>query len=130
MVATDLAARGLDIRQLPYVVNYDFPSNLETYIHRVGRTGRLAAYGHAYSFFTRNLVRVLPATAARAQVPCLPLLPCARCSATPAGRPPHPPSGVPLTASANAGLNHHRWSAPPPSPLVCPSPNRPTSRGR
>jgi superfamily II DNA/RNA helicase len=56
MVATDVAARGLDIRQLPYVVNYDFPSSLETYIHRVGRTGRLAAFGHAYSFFTRNLV--------------------------------------------------------------------------
>ncbi len=56
MVATDVAARGLDVRLLPYVVNYDFPSSLATYIHRVGRTGRLAAYGHAYSFFTRNLV--------------------------------------------------------------------------
>lgn len=56
MVATDVAARGLDIRQLPYVVNYDFPSSLETYVHRVGRTGRLAAFGHAFSFFTRNLV--------------------------------------------------------------------------
>lgn len=57
MVATDVASRGLDIRALPYVVNYDFPSRLETYIHRTGRTGRLAAYGHAYSFFTRNMVR-------------------------------------------------------------------------
>jgi superfamily II DNA/RNA helicase len=56
MVATDVAARGLDIRMLPYVVNYDFPSRLEAYIHRVGRTGRLAAFGHAFSFFTRNLV--------------------------------------------------------------------------
>ena len=56
LVASDVAARGLDIRGLPYVVNYDFPSSLEAYIHRVGRTGRLAAHGHAYSFFTRNLV--------------------------------------------------------------------------
>lgn len=56
MVATDVAARGLDVRLLPYVVNYDFPSSMEIYIHRVGRTGRLAAYGHAYSFMTRNLV--------------------------------------------------------------------------
>jgi superfamily II DNA/RNA helicase len=56
LVASDVAARGLDISGLPYVVNYDFPSSLETYIHRVGRTGRLAAHGHAYSFFTRNLV--------------------------------------------------------------------------
>ena len=60
MVATDVAARGLDISALPYVVNYDFPSSLETYIHRVGRTGRLAANGHAFSFFTRNLVRAMP----------------------------------------------------------------------
>lgn len=57
LVATDVAARGLDIRALPYVVNYDFPGSLATYVHRVGRTGRLAAHGHAYSFFTRNLVR-------------------------------------------------------------------------
>jgi superfamily II DNA/RNA helicase len=56
LVASDVASRGLDIRGLPYVVQYDFPSNLETYIHRVGRTGRLAAQGHAYSFFTRSLV--------------------------------------------------------------------------
>lgn len=55
MVATDVAARGLHIRNLPYVVNYDFPSRLETYIHRVGRTGRLSASGHAFSFLTRNL---------------------------------------------------------------------------
>jgi len=54
LVATDVAARGLHIAGLPYVVNYDFPSNLETYVHRVGRTGRLAADGHAYSFLTRE----------------------------------------------------------------------------
>jgi len=57
LVATDVAARGLDIAALPYVVNYDFPSTLETYVHRIGRTGRLAANGHAFSFFTRNMVR-------------------------------------------------------------------------
>jgi len=55
-VATDVAGRGLDVKNLPYVINYDFPSRLETYIHRIGRTGRLAADGYAYSFFTRNLV--------------------------------------------------------------------------
>ena len=58
LVATDVAARGLHIRNLPYVINYDFPTNLDTYIHRVGRTGRLATDGHAYSFFTRNLAPV------------------------------------------------------------------------
>ena len=55
LVATDVAARGLHIKNLPYVINYDFPSNLDTYTHRVGRTGRLATDGHAYSFLTRNL---------------------------------------------------------------------------
>jgi ATP-dependent RNA helicase DDX5/DBP2 len=55
LVASDVAARGLDVSNLPYVVNYDFPGNLETYIHRVGRTGRLAADGHAFSFITREM---------------------------------------------------------------------------
>lgn len=55
LVASDVAARGLDVQNLPYVVNYDFPGNLETYIHRVGRTGRLAADGHAFSFLTREM---------------------------------------------------------------------------
>ena len=55
LVSTDVAARGLHIRGLPYVVNYDFPSTMESYIHRAGRTGRLAAHGHAYSFFARSL---------------------------------------------------------------------------
>lgn len=55
LVATDVAGRGLHVASLPVVVNYDFPSNLDTYVHRVGRTGRLAADGHALSFFTRNM---------------------------------------------------------------------------
>ena len=55
LVASDVAARGLDIRGLPYVLNYDFPTKMETYVHRVGRTGRLAASGHAFSFLTREM---------------------------------------------------------------------------
>ena len=55
LVATDVGGRGLHVPSLAYVVNYDFPSTLDAYIHRVGRTGRLGANGHAYSFFTRPL---------------------------------------------------------------------------
>lgn len=55
LVATDLAARGLHIKHLKYVINYDFPSNLEQYCHRIGRTGRNGEAGTAFSFFTRNL---------------------------------------------------------------------------
>lgn len=42
LVATDVAARGLHVRNLPYIVNYDFPGNMETYVHRAGRTGALS----------------------------------------------------------------------------------------
>lgn len=55
MVATDVAGRGIDIKGLKYVVNYDFPSSLQVYAHRIGRTGRAENVGTAFSFFTRNL---------------------------------------------------------------------------
>jgi ATP-dependent RNA helicase DDX5/DBP2 len=60
LVATDVAGRGLDVRGLEYVVNYDFPSRLEVYVHRVGRTGRQGAGGHSYSFFGRHLSALVP----------------------------------------------------------------------
>ncbi len=50
MVATDVAARGLDIDDLPLVVNYELPYVPEDYIHRIGRTGRAGASGEAISF--------------------------------------------------------------------------------
>jgi superfamily II DNA/RNA helicase len=49
LVATDIAARGLDIDQLPFVVNFDLPSNPEDYVHRIGRTGRAGLEGEAIS---------------------------------------------------------------------------------
>ncbi|WHP79203.1 ATP-dependent RNA helicase RhlE [Edwardsiella anguillarum] len=49
LVATDIAARGLDIDQLPYVVNYELPNVPEDYVHRIGRTGRAQATGEALS---------------------------------------------------------------------------------
>jgi len=49
LVATDIAARGLDIQQLPQVVNFDLPNVPEDYVHRIGRTGRAGASGHAVS---------------------------------------------------------------------------------
>ena len=49
LVATDIAARGLDIEELPHVVNYDLPQVAEDYIHRIGRTGRAGASGSALS---------------------------------------------------------------------------------
>lgn len=51
LVATDVAARGLDVDDIRMVVNFDFPNDMETYIHRIGRTGRAGKKGTAVSFF-------------------------------------------------------------------------------
>ncbi|KAK6148313.1 hypothetical protein DH2020_019225 [Rehmannia glutinosa] len=66
MIATDVAARGLDVKDIKCVVNYDFPSSLEDYVHRIGRTGRAGATGTAFTFFThgnvkyaRHLIKIL-----------------------------------------------------------------------
>lgn len=49
LVATDIAARGIDIDNLSHVINYDIPNVAETYVHRIGRTGRAGAAGIAIS---------------------------------------------------------------------------------
>jgi ATP-dependent RNA helicase RhlE len=50
LVATDIAARGIDVVDLPFVINYELPESAETYTHRIGRTGRAGALGNALSF--------------------------------------------------------------------------------
>ena len=54
LVATDIAARGIDIESLPYVINFDLPNIPETYVHRIGRTGRAGNSGLAISFCGRD----------------------------------------------------------------------------
>ncbi|EGW34369.1 ATP-dependent RNA helicase DBP2 [Spathaspora passalidarum NRRL Y-27907] len=54
MVATDVAARGIDVKGITFVINYDMPGNIEDYVHRIGRTGRGGATGTAVSFFTED----------------------------------------------------------------------------
>eukprot|EP00331_Platyophrya_macrostoma_P030090 CAMPEP_0176437136 /NCGR_PEP_ID=MMETSP0127-20121128/18426_1 /TAXON_ID=938130 /ORGANISM="Platyophrya macrostoma, Strain WH" /LENGTH=832 /DNA_ID=CAMNT_0017820673 /DNA_START=6 /DNA_END=2504 /DNA_ORIENTATION=- len=66
LVATNLAARGLDVKDIRFVVNYDFPTQMEEYVHRVGRTGRAGATGTSFTLFTqedgrfaKDLIKVL-----------------------------------------------------------------------
>ncbi|MCC5853339.1 MAG: DEAD/DEAH box helicase, partial [Alkalimonas sp.] len=59
LVATDIAARGLDIDQLPQVVNFDLPNVPEDYVHRIGRTGRAGASGHAVSLVCADDAKLL-----------------------------------------------------------------------
>jgi len=54
LLATDVAARGLDISDIKFVVNYEYPNNSEDYVHRIGRTGRRDLTGTSYTFFTTN----------------------------------------------------------------------------
>ncbi|CAD7678034.1 unnamed protein product [Nyctereutes procyonoides] len=58
LIATDLASRGLDVHDITHVYNYDFPRNIEEYVHRVGRTGRAGKTGISITLLTRNDWRV------------------------------------------------------------------------
>ena len=67
LIATAVAARGLDIADVKQVINYDLPSEVDEYVHRIGRTGRIGNQGRAIAFFdrlrdqklARGLVKVL-----------------------------------------------------------------------
>ena len=82
LVATDLAARGLDILELPHVVNYEIPNVPEDYVHRIGRTGRAGLKGHAVSLvgpeekiFLQRIEKLTKQKMTRLNMPDLPDLP-------------------------------------------------------
>jgi len=124
LVATDVAARGLDIPNLPLVINYELPMVAEDYVHRIGRTGRNGAQGEALSLVSpdeagllRQIQRLLKAEVALETVagyePSRPL----RIDSTPVPargpRPPqrgHRPHGKPAARHAHAGPKQHRGS--------------------
>lgn len=78
LVATDIAARGIDVRGIELVVNYDLPENPDDYVHRIGRTGRAERTGHAVSFATpdqkRDVSQIEKITRSKLPVSKLPTL--------------------------------------------------------
>ncbi|SBT43243.1 ATP-dependent RNA helicase DDX5, putative (DDX5) [Plasmodium ovale wallikeri] len=58
LIATDVASRGLDIKNVKYVINFDFPNQIEDYVHRIGRTGRAGAHGASFTFLTSDKYRL------------------------------------------------------------------------
>ena len=79
LVATDIASRGIDVKGIELVLNYDLPQSPEDYVHRIGRTGRIGGAGHAISFATpdqkqdiRNIERLIKATLPLSALPDMP----------------------------------------------------------
>ena len=79
LVATDIAARGIDVKGIELVLNYDLPQHPENYVHRIGRTGRMGGIGHAISFATpdqkndvRGIERLIRATLPLSALPQMP----------------------------------------------------------
>lgn len=54
LIATDVASRGIDVKDVTHIVNFDFPHNIEEYVHRIGRTGRAGRTGASLTFMTRD----------------------------------------------------------------------------
>jgi ATP-dependent RNA helicase RhlE len=75
LIATDIAARGIDVKNIEVVVNYDLPQNSDDYVHRIGRTGRAGLTGKAISFATRDQVKDIRQIERliRSQIPVTPL---------------------------------------------------------
>jgi len=79
MVATDIASRGIDVKDISLVINFDLPDNSEDYVHRIGRTGRIGRYGKAISFVTasqradvKNIERLIRKSLPVLSLPVLP----------------------------------------------------------
>jgi ATP-dependent RNA helicase DeaD len=88
LVATDVAARGLDISGISHVINYDVPTSPDIYVHRIGRTGRVGRSGRAITFYEPRQVRDIQAIERHAGVKLSPWVKDAHVAPTPIKAPP------------------------------------------
>jgi ATP-dependent RNA helicase RhlE len=107
LVATEVAARGLDIKELPQVVNYELPNVPEDYVHRIGRTGRAGSAGEAISLVSsdesgllRDIERVLRRSIPTLPTPVFKIVESASPPPSREGRPQH-------SQHRQGGQNHH-----------------------
>jgi len=117
LVATDIAARGIDVSQISHVVNYDIPDTAEAYIHRIGRTGRAARSGDAFTLVTgedtpmvRTIEKKLSAELERRTVEGFDYSVPAPHKDSEFARPPRPPQGHKKQAARKAGSQGEPFS--------------------
>lgn len=115
LVATDIAARGIDVTQISHVINYDIPNTTDAYIHRIGRTGRAAKSGDAYTLvagedkdMVRDIERVLGGPIERRTVEGFDYSASAPRRETEFSRPPH--TSAPARKPGNATRTGRQWS--------------------
>lgn len=125
LVATDIAARGIDVTRISHVINYDIPDTTDAYTHRIGRTGRAAKTGDAFTLVSeedadmvRSIERVLGAKIERRIVKGFDYSQPGPARNTEFARPPREPRGrrtaSPLLPSSDAHANQQRPASQPP----------------
>jgi ATP-dependent RNA helicase RhlE len=133
LVATDIAARGLDVDDVTHVINYDLPNEPESYVHRIGRTARAGAAGIAYSFcdtderaYLRDIERLI-----RLRVPVVNSHPYVSTQPATPGQGPSQHQSQPLRQHTNGNSNRNSGNQPPAQPNGNrPNPARGSNRNR
>ncbi|HZE05907.1 MAG TPA: DEAD/DEAH box helicase, partial [Solirubrobacteraceae bacterium] len=105
LVATDVAARGLDISGVTHVVNFDVPTSPDVYVHRIGRTGRVGRSGRAITFYERRQARDIQAIERHAGVKLSPWVKDARVAPTPVNARPRRHSKPKVSANGDRPLS-------------------------
>ena len=122
LVATDIASRGIDVKGIELVINFDLPEDAENYVHRIGRTGRAGCQGHAISFATsdqkgdvENIERLIKSALPVSKHPEIPTEEFERSSSRPSssrGRSWKPRGGGSFKARGRAPFRNPRHFSP------------------